>query len=191
MSWAAVVANVAESYISMDEAYNKSKILEYDSKLNETLAGIEARQMERSAISIENQGVRAAMIEQHKTKMVSSDAIAQMAAGGGVVDDLALARIKQRGEYNAMSAIFDARTKAIDLRYQASMTRIGAKYQAGAQQRYGDSLRREATTGAVFNSMDLFAKAYKPKPASTGSYTGTKSRPANYSANSSALNVRK
>ena len=62
-----------------------------------------------------------------------------------------------------MSAIFDARTEAIDLRYQADMTRIGAEYSKGASKRYGDSLRREATTGAIFNSMDLFASAYKPK----------------------------
>jgi hypothetical protein len=62
-----------------------------------------------------------------------------------------------------MSAIFDARTKAIDLRYQASMTRIGARYDVGASKRYGDSLKREATTGAIFNSMDMFAKAYSPK----------------------------
>ena len=62
-----------------------------------------------------------------------------------------------------MSAIFDARTRAIDLRFQADMTRIGATVQAGSKSRYGQSLRREATTGAIFNSMDLFAKAYKPK----------------------------
>jgi len=163
MSWGAIITNVAQSYTSMNEAYNKSKIIEAESKLDLVLAGIEARQMDRQAIGIENQGVRAAMIEQHKTRMVTSDAVAAMAAGGGGVDPEMLARIKQRGDYNSMSAIFDARTKAIDLRYQADLTRIGGSYSAGASKRYGDSLRREATTGAVFNSMDMFAQAYKPK----------------------------
>lgn len=172
MSWGAVITNVGQSFVSMSEAYNKSKILEAQSKLDFTLAGIEARQMERSAIGIENQGVRAAMVEQHKTRMVTSDAIAAMAAGGGGVDPLMLAKIKQRGDYNSMSAIFDARTKAIDLRYQADMTRIGATYDKGASKRYGQSLKREATTGAIFNSMDMFAKAYSPKP---------KTKPAKYS----------
>ena len=163
MSWGAIITNVAQSYTSMNEAYNKSKILEAEGKLNFTLAGIEARQMERSAIGIENQGVRAAMVEQYKTRVVTSDAVANMAAGGGGIDPEMLARIKQRGDYNSMSAIFDARTKAIDLRYQADMTRIGATYGQGASKRYGDSLKREATTGAIFNSMDMFAQAYKPK----------------------------
>lgn len=163
MSWAAVAVNVGQSFFSMSEAYNKSKIIEAESKLNQTLAGIEARAMERQAIGIENQGVRAAMIEQQKTKMVSSDAIAMMAAGGGGIDPEMLAKIKQRGDYNSMTAIFDARTRAIDLRYQAEMTRIGSRMDAGSASRYGDSLRREATTGAIFNSMDLFATAYKPK----------------------------
>jgi hypothetical protein len=164
MSWGAVISSVGQGYFSMNEAYNKSKILESQSKLDFTLSGIEARQMERTATGIENQGVRAAMIEQQKTAIVTSDAIAAMAAGGGGVDPLMLARIKQRGDYNSMSAIFDARTEAIDLRYQADMTRIGAEYSKGASKRYGDSLRREATTGAIFNSMDLFASAYKPTP---------------------------
>jgi hypothetical protein len=172
MSWGAVISQVGQSFFSMNEAYNKSKIIEATSKLDFTLAGIEARQMERQATGIEAQGTRAAMIEQHKTRMVTSDAIAAMAAGGGGIDPLMLAKIKQRGDYNSMSAIFDARTEAIDLRYQADMTRIGADYTKGAQKRYGQSLRREATTGAVFNSMDLFAKAYKPKPAT---------KPAKYS----------
>jgi len=163
MSWGAIITNVASSYTSMNEAYNKSKILESQSKLDFTLAGIEARQMDRQATGIENRGVRAAMIEQYKTRTVTSDAVAAMAAGGGGVDPLMLAKIKQRGDYNSMSAIFDARTEAIDLRYQADMTRIGAKYDQGASKRYGDSLRREATTGAVFNSMDMFAQAYSPK----------------------------
>jgi len=167
MSWGAVIASVGQSYFSMSEAYNKSKIIEAESKLNQTLAGIEARQMERSAIAIENQGVRAAMIEQHKTKMVSSDATAAMAASGAVLDPEMLAKIKQRGDYNSMTAIFDARTKAIDMRYQAEMVRIGGRMDAGAASRYGDSLKREATTGAIFNSMDLFAKAYTPKKTTT------------------------
>lgn len=162
MSWGAVISQAGQSFFSMSEAYNKSKILESQSKLDFTLAGIEARSLERAAIGVENLGVRAAMIEQHKTRMVTSDAIAAMAAGGGGVDPEMLVRIKQRGDYNSMSAIFDARTKAIDLRMQADMTRIGATYDRGASKRYGDSLRREATTGAVFNSMDLFAKAYSP-----------------------------
>lgn len=167
MSWAGVIANVTQSYVSMNEAYNQSKIIEAEGKLNETLAGIEARQMERSATQIEAAGTRAAMIEQHKTKVVSSDAIAAMAAGGGGIDPIMLARIKQRGDFNSMSAIFDARTRAIDLRYEASMTRIGARFDRGASERYASSVRREATTGAIFNSMDLFAKAYSPKKTTT------------------------
>lgn len=163
MAWGSIIASVGQSYLSINEAYNKSKIIDAENKLNLTLSGIEARQMERSAIQIENQGVRAAMIEQQKTKMVSSDAVAAMAAGGGGIDAVELAKIQQRGNYNSMSAIFDAGTRAIDLRFQANMTRIGATVQAGSRERYGDSLKREATTGAIFNSMDLFAKAYKPK----------------------------
>jgi hypothetical protein len=176
-SWGAVISNVGQSYFALSEAYNKSKIIDAESKLNQTLSGIEARQMERSAISIENRGVRAAMLEQQKTAMVSSDAVAAMAAGGGGVDPEMLAKIKQRGDYNSMTAIFDARTAAIDLRYQAEMTRIGSRVSAGSAQRYGDSLEREARVGAVFNSMDLFASAYTPKAKSP--------KPKTYATNAS------
>ena len=182
MSWGAVIANVGQSYVSISEAYNKSKIIEAESKLNETLSGIEANQLEREAISVENAGVRAAMIEQQKTRMVSSDATAAMAASGAVLDPEMLAKIKQRGDYNSMTAIFDARTAAIDLRYQAEMTRIGARVDSGAADRYGDSLKREAWTGAVFNSMDMFASAYKPKKTTT-----TKSK--SYATNASGSRI--
>lgn len=166
MSWGALIANVGQSYISMNEAYNQSKIIAAQSKLDSVLAGIEANQLMRQATSIENLGVHAAMVEQYKTRVVTSDATAAMAAGGGVVDPEMLAKIKQRGDYNSMSAIFDARTRAIDLRQQSRMVRIGAKYQAGASKRYGSSLKRQAVTGAIYNSMDLFAKAYKPSAKS-------------------------
>jgi hypothetical protein len=172
-SWGAVISSVAQSYLSINEAYNKSKIIDAEAKLNETLSGIEASQLERQAIAAENAGVRASQIEQYKTRVVSSDATAAMAAGGAVVDPEMLAKIKQRGDYNSMSAIFDARSRAIDLRYEAAMTRSLAGYKTGAAGRYGDALQREATTGAVFNSMDLFAQAYKPKGTGTVSTPGT------------------
>ena len=133
--------------------------------------------MERQAIQTENQGVRAAQVEQYKTRVVSSDATAAMAAGGGGVDPEMLAKIKMRGDYNSMSAIFDARTRAIDLRQQAGMTRINARVEAGSAGRYGSSLNRQARTGAVFNSMDMFAKAYTPKAKSP--------KPKSYATNAS------
>lgn len=173
MSWGAIIANIGASYVSMNEAYNKSKIIEAEGKLNEVMAGIEASQMERSATQIENQGVRAAQIEQYKTRVVSSDATAQMAASGAQLDPLMLARIKQRGDYNSMSAIFDARSRAIDLRHQAQNVRIGAKYDRGASKRYASSVRREAVTGAIFNSMDVWASE---RPATTPKKTTTKTK---------------
>jgi len=182
MSWGALISNIGSSYISMNEAYNQSKIIDAQSKLDETLAGIEANQLERQATSVENMGVHAAAIEQYKTRVVSSDATAAMAAGGGVVDPEMLAAIKQRGDYNSMSAIFDARTRAIDLRFQASMTRTSAKYAGSSARRYGHSLKRQATVGAVYNSMDMFAKAYKP--AST-----SKSKNSPYAKNASGNRI--
>ena len=161
-NWAAITMNVSQSLLSMSEAYNKSKIIDAEAKLNETLSGIEANQLERQAIAAENAGLRAGQVEQYKTRVISSDATAAMAAGGGGIDPEMLAKIKQRGDYNSMSAIFEARTKAIDLRYEASMTRNVAGYNRGAAGRYGDSLVRQATVGAVYNSMDLFASAYSP-----------------------------
>jgi hypothetical protein len=177
MSWGAIISNVTQSYLSIDEAYNKSMILESQSKLTTTLAGIEARQMERQAVQVENQGVHASQVEQYKTRVVSSDATAQMAASGAELDPEMLAKIKQRGDYNAMSAIFDARTRAIDLRHNASMTRIDARMDAGSSKRYGSSLNREARTGAVFNSMDMFAKAYSPKAKSPRTTVKTSTLP--------------
>ena len=125
-------------------------------KLTKTMAGIEADQMLRQATQAENQGVRAAMVEQYKTRVTMSDATAEMAAGGAVLDPELLAKIKQRGDYNTMSVMFDARQQAIDLRYKAGLTRIGAEWEASELGRTGDAYKREALTGVAMSTIEKF-----------------------------------
>jgi hypothetical protein len=80
MSWGAVIAHVGTSVLELNAAYEQSKLIDINSKLNQTFAGIEADQMMRQATSLENQGVRASQIEQYKTRSTMSDATAAMAA---------------------------------------------------------------------------------------------------------------
>jgi hypothetical protein len=187
MSWGAVIAHVGTSYLQMDAAYEQSKLIEINSKLNQTMAGIEADQMLRQATSMENQGVRQAQIEQYKTRSTMSDATAQMSASGAELDPFMLAKIQQRGNYNSMSALFDARSKAIDMRMNAGMVRIGADWDASEAKRTGRAGIREATTGVIMNSLDKFWPASSAQK--TGKYTGSKARPKGYTANVNALNT--
>jgi hypothetical protein len=175
-NWAAVASHVTSSYLDMRTAYEQSKLIDINSKLNTAMAGIEADQMMRQAIQMENVGVRQSQIEQYKTRATMSDATAAMAASGGVLDPEMLAKIKQRGDYNALSALFDARTRAIDMRYKAGMHRIGASWEAGEMRREGDALRREAWTGVAMSSIQKFwptSKAQKPVGAGAKSTYGT------------------
>ncbi len=184
MSWAAVVQHVGASYIELNAAYEQSKLIDINSKLNTTFAGIEADQMMRQATALENQGVRASQVEQYKGRAMMSDATAAMAAGGGGVDPEMLAKIKQRADYNSLTALFDARSQAIDMRFKAGMTRIGAEWDASEASRTGDAYRREATTGVIMNSLDKFwptTPSQKPKTTKSTYGVGTYRKSANKS----------
>jgi hypothetical protein len=171
MSWGAVIAHVGQSYLELNTAYEQSKLMDINAKLTKTMAGIEADQMLRQATQYENQGVREAMIEQYKTRVTMSDATAAMAGSGAELDPEMLAKIKMRGDYNTMSAVFDARQRAIDMRLNASMTRIGADWEASEMSRTGSAYKREAITGVAMSSIEKFWPTSKSQRVS---------RPAGY-----------
>lgn len=180
--WQVIAAQATQQIMGLSAAYDQAALTRAQGKIDETMAGIEARQLERQATFTENVGVRQAQIEHYKGRKLQSDAVAAMAASGGTVDPEMLARIKMRSDYNAMSAIFDARMKAIDLRQQAGMTRVGAKYRTSENRRLADKIRRDAMTGAIMNSMSYVggSSAQKPSGAASGysGYTGSSTRMA-------------
>lgn len=150
--------------------YTQSKILETQGKLNETLGQIEADSLRRNATLEMNKGVRAGEIEKYKTRATMSDATAAMAAGGGVVDPEMLARIKQRGDYNTMSAVYDAQTNASTMRQQATMVEIQSKFGRSQTDARATDMRQGA-----------FTTALSAWPRSTSQKLDTPSnRPANY-----------
>jgi hypothetical protein len=71
------------------------------------------------------QGTRKAREEARRSKQIASNARAAMAASGGVSTDpqatRQLAEIEQTGEFNALSALFDAESRAQGLRYKAKL----------------------------------------------------------------------
>ena len=153
-------------------SYQNSKIEQYQGKLNETLAEIEADSLRRKATMTENMGVHGAQAESYKGRVALSDATAAMAAGGGTVDPEMLARIKQRADYNAMSAVYDARVTAIGLREQASMASIGGRMSRSYSESKASDMRGSAISTALTDWPTSWSQSPKPpktKPSGMGS----------------------
>jgi hypothetical protein len=87
----------------------------------------EAAQLERAAISRKAVGTTMAMDQRQIGERVESDAIAAMAAGGGVVDSDIVADIKSTTDYNVLSELFASKTESASMRYQAKMSKYEGK----------------------------------------------------------------
>lgn len=158
----------ASSIGGLYNSYQNSKIAEAEAKANRVFAGVEAASMERKATAIENSGVRAAQMEHYKGRVLHSDATAAMAAQGGVVDPAMLARIKQRSDYNAMSAMFDARSQAIDMRETAAMTRIQGQLDYSQGKARASDIYRSAT----YTAIGKFPRTWNQAPSKNPTHTG-------------------
>lgn len=108
-------------------SYNNARMAKSEGKINRMFGEIEADQLLRNATLRMNQGVSEAEQERFKGEVVQSNAISQMAASGGGIDPLMLALMKTRSDYNSMSAIYDAKRGASELRMAAYSARAGAK----------------------------------------------------------------
>jgi len=88
----------------------------------------EARQLKRNAKAISAKGNREAIEVRRQGKIMASNARASMAGSGGVTTDSQaveqLSSIKQRTDYNAVTALFEANTQADALRTEASAKKI-------------------------------------------------------------------
>lgn len=82
----------------------------------------QARQMRENATQVRAAGARESTEIQYQGRVVESDAIAAMAAQGGVMDPVMLAKIKQRVDYNSLMTIFDANRTASGIESQARAT---------------------------------------------------------------------
>lgn len=150
--------------------YQSSKIYDAQGDIAETMANIEARSMERKAARTEAAGTRAAMAEQYKGRVAMSDATAAMVAQGGVVNPEQLAKLKQRADYNALSAVYDAKSAAADLRMAAGLKRIEGKFKKSQYAAQGLDVRQAATTTAIGQWPRSWNQ--NPNPPSTGGYGG-------------------
>ena len=142
--------------------YQNSKIEQYQGKLNEVLGEIEADSLRRKATMSENVGVHGAEAESYKGRVALSDATAAMASSGGTVDPEMLARIKQRADYNAMSAVYDARVTAIGLREQASMASIKGRFGRSMSDVKAADMRSGAITTALTEWPTSWSQSPKP-----------------------------
>lgn len=78
---------------------------------------LEAEQLERASIARTAAGTRDAYEQRKLGEKVASDAVAAMAAGGGVVDSDIVANINATTDYNVLSTLFAAKeeSKQLDL----------------------------------------------------------------------------
>lgn len=124
----------------------------------EDKARFEAKQMRRNAIAMEAQGQRAAVAERKKGATVSSNAVAQMAAGGGGVDSKFLADIENKADYNALVALYESKSQADVMRDEAKL-RISE----------GKAIKRNARLSAVGSFLQSASSGSSGIASSVGS----------------------
>jgi hypothetical protein len=93
-------------------------------------AKFKAQQIERNAKAKRASGTRQTQEGLRKGRVLESDAIAQMAAGGGAFDAGSieqLAGLKQATDYNALTALFEAEEQAKGMDLAAKSVRIEGK----------------------------------------------------------------
>lgn len=101
---------------------------------------LESRLLLSNARARLSQGVQQAQEHRRVGEKTSSDAIAAMAAGGGVVDEKILAKIKAKADYNAMASMYNARVESAGLESEARLRNME-----------GRRARRSEMFGAVSN----------------------------------------
>lgn len=150
------------------QSYNQAKMAKLEGKQSQFFGNLEADRLLQSATARMNQGGREAQMEQYKGRVMESDAIAAMAASGGGIDPVLLAKIKQRADSNAMAAIYEAGTESSDLKYEAAMARIG-----------GDAARTRGRAESSDIMFGAYSTALSKWPRGAAQKTGN-ARPAGY-----------
>ncbi len=87
----------------------------------------EAEQLERAAKAREAAGTNQAYDQRKLGERVQSDAIAAMAASGGVVDSDVVADLKSTTDYNVLSELFAGKTESASMKLQAKMKQFEGK----------------------------------------------------------------
>lgn len=105
----------------------------------------EAEQLEKAADARRAAGTQDAYEQRQLGKKVESDAIAAMAAGGGVVDSDVVADIKSTADYNVMSALFASREEA----KQTDLTARYRKFEGKMAKRFGSAKLTLSTAAAA------------------------------------------
>ncbi len=88
---------------------------------------VEADAMVRNAQARLAKATVEAENEREKGRAAVGDAIAAMAVQGAATDEKILDKIRKQSDYNALSILFNGRTEATDLKFQAGLTRAAAK----------------------------------------------------------------
>lgn len=123
----------------------------HESRLGEITAQMTLRDAEQRLAA----GAREAQGISHQGKVLESDAITAMVAGGGVTDPEMLAKLRQRVDYNALSAIFDANRESGSMRMRAIAEKYGSRYNA--------AVNRANVSSGVFRSVGNFLSAWPGK----------------------------
>lgn len=94
-------------------------------------ARFEAKQVESNAKAVDAQGLRTATNIRRNTRGILGDMKAAQAVGGGTTTSASSirqqAKMKDRGDFNALAAIFGAGAQSDGLRNQAKAIRFGGR----------------------------------------------------------------
>lgn len=148
-------------------SYNKASAARTEGEIAKTMGRIRADQLLQNARMRMNQGVREAAELRRQGEVVQSNAIAQMAASGGGIDPVMLAKIQQRADYNSMSAIYDAAQVSSKMRFDAYMSRAEGSFQAAMGRAKATDILTSAATTAIGKWPSSLPKT-KPSGIGTG-----------------------
>lgn len=129
-------------------------------------ADMTAEQARMNAKSSMAEGIRAAHEIHRQKRVAKSDARAAMAASGGVTDDISaiktISDIDRIYNYNALAALFAAKTQADDQNYAAEMERYNGKQVRDAS--------RLAMVGTMLSgASSAYSMNHTADPATSGS----------------------
>ena len=124
MNWIAAVMEVIKTGMAIDTQ-------KLQGKLGAGVMESQAKSHERAADDIYATGVRTAQESLREARVMESDIQAAQAAGGGTTTDPGAvtqrAKAEELGQYNAMSAIFEAKSASNLEKEKADMLRSNAR----------------------------------------------------------------
>lgn len=148
---------------SAASSYSESKALKEEGRQAQVKAKFESEQLQKKANAAYARGTKDAGEERRKAAIVASNAQAASAASGGAFDEGVaenLAGIKTAGDYNALTAMFDAESAQQGFELQAATKRWEGD-QIENQKKFAASSAKRRTLSTILSGASKTFETYQ------------------------------